>query len=424
MATAAELKARLKKLLDSQLGEEKPSIGAAAAQGFSEQAINNLLGIPEFLAKGAGSLSNVVRAAHGSETQPIPENLLGLPSGRDVASGIDAGVGGLLGIDGDFGNFSERFKAEQQRRAGVEEARPIAASVGDVGADIATILTGRLPLVKGPGGLFDDAINAKIDERVKTLKKLAKSTGKKTGFKATERRILNSEVFRDLSRAVGRGAESGLEGFSLAVLQQGDPIQTAALASGTQIASSLGLTAAEGAATAPAKALGLKPTGLQGRALGLVASAGMFAGMLQIFKEATPGGRDRILESEETGYAKVAGALLLGLTAAAIGGKRSKEKGVLATLPKFADAMAAIPRAAMISNLEDVAASDEGTGEIIDRIFTSFDKLNEKQVDVLTKGFQEGDLVSRINDLIENDESFRSFAEAPHEKLINVPVNK
>ena len=83
----------------------------------------------------------------------------------------------------------------------------------------------------------------------------------------------------------------------------------------------------------------------------LALTAGAVMGLAQTFKSATPGGRDRILESAEFGFDKVALGLALGATGAVIGGGRVRDTRLAEDFPKIVDALATIPRGAALSVL-------------------------------------------------------------------------
>lgn len=411
-------------LLKSLRAARKPVVdfGQAVAQGGAEGLVQNLLGVPEFLARGARGGANVIRAATGNEPIAIPPGgLLGLPTGRETLAGVESGIGGLLGTgERGFGDFGPRFEEAVARREQTAQQRPIATGIGGVGADVATLASGRAPLVRGPGGFFDKPVASAVDDLSAFL-----TTSKPTGVKAFAKPFVDSDFFKAATRGLGRAAETGVEGATLALLQQGDPLDTAALAAGAQVGASIGLSIARESVDFPFEAVGLKaPKGVKGKLGGLIATAALTGGMVQLFKSLTPGGRDRILESDETGYQKVAATLLLGMVGGLLG-KRPKAGGFLAAFPKFADTAATIPRAAMLSVLEDLVADQSGIGDkALSAIMQNPGAFTEKQTDILMKGIRNGNFLDAVNKLAEQDEDFVRIIDAPHPKLSDVPVRE
>lgn len=415
---ADEARQLLERLRALKKQQKPPTVTRGVAQGMAEGLVGNLLGIPEFFARAGRGGGNVLRAATGNEMIPIPpEGLLGLPTGREALAGVKAGVGGLLGIGGDVGDFGPRFQSALAERNQIQEQRPISVGVGGLVADAATLASGRAPLVKGPGGLFDKPVAEAVGDFGKFLERKAGPTGTRRFM--TD--IVKSSGFKTISRAFGRSAETGVEGTVLAVLQNGDPVETAALAMGGQLVASGSLSLAQGVVELPFEALGTRPKGFKGMAAALAINAAIAGGLWQLFKSLTPGGRDRILESDEAGFQKVAGALLLGMTAGLLG-KRSKPEGLLSAFPKLADAAAAAPRAALLSIFTDLTKDETGLGEkTLNTIQKNPTAFNEKQIKTLEEGLKDGTFVSRVKKLIEMDEDFAKKLDAPDPRLADVP---
>lgn len=384
------------------------SPGQAAAQGGAEQLVGNLLGIPEFAARGVRGASNLVRGATGQDMIPIPpEGLLGLPSGREALAGVES-VPNLLGLD------APGYEENLARRNAVERDEGMAHTLGSVGADVATLAAGRSPFVKGSGGFFDKPIASAIDD-------FARSTKSNTGLKAFTRDIMDSELFRSVARGLGRSTEAGIEGIALASIQNGDPADAAAMAAGSQMASSLALTAANEAVDFPSDVLGTpSPKTLKGKLGALVINAAIYGGLMQFAKTAFPGGDDRILESQEAGYDKILGTMLIG-GVLGVSGKRSLPDGAFKAFPKFADALNTIPRASVQSAIVDWS-KDEDAQQVIDTIIRHPGAFNSQQTDQLLEALQSGDL-SKVKSLTEQ-EDFRRILEGPDPRLGNVPEKK
>lgn len=374
----------------------------AATQNMAEGLLGNVLGVPEFLARGVRGASNVVRGATGQEMQPIPAGgLLGLPSGREALAGIES-VPNLLGMD------SPSYDENLARRNAQEQDNPLAAMAGSVGADVATIAAGRSPFVKGPGGVFDKTIASSIDDVVKS------ASGKTTGAPRFIADVMDSPLFRETARGMGRSIETGIEGLALASIQNGDPVEAAAMSAGTQVASSLALTAANEAIDFPSDVLGTAaPNTLKGKLGALVVNAAIFGGLMQFAKLAAPGGDDKLLESEAWGYEKVLGTILMGATIGAAG-MRSSNNTLGKAFPVFADAINSIPRSAVTSAYSEWS-QDERAQKLIDAVIQHPDSLTNTQADKLLEAFKSGD------SSIFEDEEIKKLIEAPDPRLANVP---
>lgn len=405
-----------KALLERLRGQQRQpaSFTTAATGGMAERLIDNVLGVPEAVARAGQGAMNVGRGLLGMpmiRRQP-GETILGLPKGRDVLSGAQA-LPGLL--SGDFGS---QFQQAQEQRQQIAQDQPFATSLGEVGGDVATLATGRAPMVKGPGGLFDDLIRTSSLNAASRIGNVPGNIGTR---KAVER-ALKSEPFQELARAGGRAVETGLEGALLSLVQDGDPVETAAASAGAQLAGSAGLSLLDETAKLPFRLVGGKPAGIVDKFWGLVVGAGLAGGLYQLVKTATPGGRDRILESDEAGFRKVLASMLLGGVAAAAGAKRTKTDGILAQFPRMADAAATIPRGAMVSLVEDMTR-DEATRKTMSVLSTNPEAFSQKQMEVLSRAMEQGEgFAHRISKLYEEDETFRSILDAPDPRLAGVPT--
>jgi hypothetical protein len=152
-----------------------------------------------------------------------------------------------------------------------------------------------------------------------------------------------------------RAGETSLEAGVLAAMKDEDPINAMVLGFGGQIVGSAALKASQGL------------LGNHGANLAVAGAATL--ALLQTFKEATPGGRDRILESSESAFAKL--ALLLGvagLSSLAGAGRVGGPSGVGTTLrrtqPELADAITTIPRAGVLSLLGKVGQDAQADAEV------------------------------------------------------------
>jgi hypothetical protein len=162
-------------------------------------------------------------------------------------------------------------------------------------------------------------------------------------------------------------------------------LQAAALAAGGQVAGSLFLEGGRGLlAGGPLKA-GVKVS----------LAAGSIAGMWQLVKSASPGGRDRILESIEHGYDSVALSIMLGAVASVSGAPRYRDTKLAEELPRIVDGLASVPRGVTLSLLTDFANADVTEQERFERVVSSL----ARDPDFRGRDEKERKLVSRIRGL-------------------------
>jgi hypothetical protein len=390
-------------------------------QGGAEGLLDNVMGIPEFVARGGRGMNNLALNAMGYPMKPIPpEGLLGMPTGREAAAGIDTalgnvGLGGLLDV-------SPNFDENMARRNQVQSDAPVGQMAGGLLGDAASIATGRMPIMNGrSGGMFDQAINDNINRVVVGLNKDGRSVGVQKFLKD----ISDSELFRNSARGFGRAGETGIEGLVLSAIQGGDPIEAAALAAGAQLGGSfinsvidhsfdIGPEVTDGTVGRPKTLFG-KTVVLTGYAS---AMAAINYGMQQLTPE-----QNSMAMATESGYNKLL-AMLLGGATLGIAGMRTKDDGVLNAFPKFADFVTSIPRTAVTSFIADLSKDDSSLAQsTLDRIQQAPNAFTEAQIDQLTKGFEGGDFSERVNRLYESDPAFKAILDAADARLAGVPRN-
>jgi hypothetical protein len=237
---------------------------------------------------------------------------------------------------------------------------------------------------------------------ISTEKTLAKAMRRAEGNDL--RGFLTDKVQNTLLRSLGKGsvqiAETGIEGAMLSAMNDNDPLSALALSAGAQA----------GGGTLLALSKGL--LGNQGRNA-LVAAGGTLA-MIQMFKEATPGGRDRILESSESAFAKLAGLIVLGAIAGAAGMGRPSQK-LRNQLGGFAEISTGARRGAVLSLLSDISSDIENGVDTTERVVkqlvqdpTVFGETAQRR---LHRGILNGDIASEIEKLAAADPKFKRLLE-------------
>lgn len=397
------------KFVEKKPEEEKPdTANSAFATGLTGRVIENVLGIPNAL---IGLNNSAIDAAGGVLGPGVAEFLLGdksekfnTPSGREVLAGGDAAIG-VLG--GDF-NVGERFQSELAQREQEATDNPTASMLGGFSGDVATLLTGRLPRT-GPGGLFDKKIADALSSGSKALGKKAGATGVVKQAKD----ILDTDVFKHAARGAGRVFETGVEGAALSLLQDGDPVETAAFAAGGQLVASGALAAAEGAVELPLKVLGKNTLGPLGKKAVGIAAQGVILSTLFKVLQSNPDA------AEETAFDKLTTALVVG-GAAGILGKRSKEGGLLENFPSLADAILTVPRTGMIKAAQAIA-DDEDSQAVVGLMASDPEAFTAKQLERLQEGIESGNFPEAVQELSADDD-FRA-ATGLNKSIRFVPVD-
>lgn len=218
-------------------------------------------------------------------------------------------------------------------------AHPIGAGAGDVLGDIATVVSGRAPVVSA--------------RRTARLTKAPVKPQKiDPGFRRwSKRKVDNIQAW--LKDSGLKMAETGLEGATLAALQDEDPLAGAAFGAGSQAVGNI----AQGVwDDIPGKRPTIK-----------LAVGGIAAGALwQVWKAMTPGGRDRILESEESGYQKMAALVAVGAMTRMAGFSRPTTRQ-LDDLGAVVDSWHTMRRSAVMSLFSEMENDDSGD---LDRVLT------------------------------------------------------
>lgn len=376
-----------------------PGRAGAFVQGGAERLINNVLGLPEFAAKLSRDTILPVLFGDLPDPQRSP-NVLNLPSGREVLSGLDVAL---------TGTTEEKAAAD---RAARESAHPGSFAAGEFGGDVATLAAGRLPRT-GPGGLLDQSVQRALSTFSRRMGPASK------GLKAAAKDIAQNPTFQDIARGVGRSAETGLEGMALSILQDGDPLETGALAAGAQLVSSASLTGAKAGFELPFKLLAGKPTGLSKAALGIGVNAFLATQLINLAQNIVPGGEDSPIEAQETAYEKILIGALAGMVIG-LPGKRPKADGLLDRFPSVADAILTAPRTGVIK-LAQAMAEDPDAERLVVTMGSTPEAFPEGQVKKLNKAVADGDISDVLVDILA-DERVAAVLEAPLPQLRDVPL--
>lgn len=326
---------------------------------------------------------------------PVGSRVLGLPRGSEIVAGA------LAALPGGKGSLGDQYNEQMVRSAELLRQHPGMAKTGEVLADAATVATGRMPLAKA-------TVRAE-----KAIASAAPRINMPPGLRRQMNEIWFSDAMKSLKRGAGRAAETSLEGATLAILQDGDPLETAMLSGGMQMGASttLGILGA----TIPGKTGVFKGLALPYR-IG-IAAAGASA-MYNVLTNFTPLGQGNIfdtLEADSAAYAKVSYALGAGLLAGMVGG-RMRSGSLSENLPWIPEALTAIPRGSMISVMKDLAAEKE-TGKLdvqraLLHLSTNPNVFNKSQITQLNAAFESGKFGETVEAMAQKDPRFAKIIDA------------
>jgi hypothetical protein len=345
---------------------ESTSQEAFAESGFN-RFVNNLLAVPsasgDLLAAGAAGVEGVAAKLSGGpadfgrryeeQQQKFPASALRAiprPTMQDLeAAGATVRSGALLpGGETPSAAFGAAKAGIEAEDAALRAEHPIASAAGDITGDVASLVTGRAPVAnlvrKAEQRLAPKVADMSFGGATKA------AVGGPLSPARVAENIWTSPKLRRVARGLGRSAETGIEAAVLEVMKGGeeDPLSAAALAAGGQAGASVMLQMGQGLLSGGWKDAGVK----------VGAAAFSVWSLWQLAKSATPGGEDRILESIETGYDKIAASLVLGSLAAISGAPRFRDANLDRTLTQVVDAAATVPRGVTLSWLTNLVGSD------------------------------------------------------------------
>ncbi len=156
--------------------------------------------------------------------------------------------------------------------------------------------------------------------------------------------MINSKGFKTLANRAGRATEAGFEGYVAGLLNDGDPVETAAYSAGLQASGSVLLTGLHGIFDKNLTKAGLNVA---------LAAAGVGA-IHQMVTGVAPGDQNFVLDSMDSGFDKVMFGIAAGLTAGAAGYGRVGKDFPVRLYPELADALSAMPRGAVLGLITEM----------------------------------------------------------------------
>lgn len=379
-----------------------------AATEYSNMALAFPRGIGNLIAGGAAGASAIAAKMRGEpaefgerfaeEQGKLPASALrAIPA--PTVQGMAAGIRSIPALVPGGESFGDAFARNREAITAEEEAlaaaHPVATAIGGVGGDVAAIISGRLPFARRIG----EAEKALAGGAPQLYFGAAAPAAQSNLGYVLDKTVL-SPAMRRLARGAGRSVEAGLEAAVLDTMKGDDPLETAYMAA-------IGQAGASGAIEL-GKTVWRHPS---------LAMAGLaMASTFQIMKEATPGGRDRILESVESGFQKVTWTLAASVAAGAVGGGRLRGTEFAQRFPKLADSISTIPRAAVISMAQEwTKASPEEQSQmemVASRLASDPGYFGPNVARRLDRAAKNGTLFDEVDRLQKTSAQFRKQMEA------------
>jgi hypothetical protein len=299
------------------VAENAANVPFALASSYAEAAS----GFPFGLGPNAesGELAGDVIASLGPDKDEIM-------AAAQVAGERAGQVRNLSGVPP--ATFPQALQNQQQISQRANNANPTAAAVGDIGADVASLLAVRAPGSKQRAlwdmnqahavRLLDSARSAPVTSLTPAAKNLKQ-------FFGTE--LSSSPLFATLKRGATKMGEAGIDGMILGVMNRQDPLETAALGAGAQAGTSLLMSTLTG----------FKGTGSWGTRLALEATSIM--AILQVGRSLVPGEDASPVSDFGAAIDKIVPAAILGVFGTIAGGGRATGTQTFQKLREVAPAL-------------------------------------------------------------------------------------
>lgn len=294
------------------------------------------------------------------------------------------------------------------------EAQPLGAGSGDVLGDVASLFVARKPFV-----------SASRQARLARGETAPAATAASQTMTPDWRRFVQrqSEKYSNWFKESGiKVAETGIEGAYLAAIQDEDPIMAAAAGAGLQAATNF-----TERVWSDIPDFGMKP-GITRTGIKAGITAFGITSLIQMFKELSPAGRDRILESEEAGYKKAALTMMAAATLHLSGfGRPTRQQ--LNELGMLADTWHSARRGSILSLISEIENDDSGD---VDRVWMAINQdpnyFDTTALRRLNRAFENDDISHKetIETLMESDRHFRRKVIALREnpQIMNQPFQQ
>jgi hypothetical protein len=372
-----------------------------AASGFAD----NFLGLPDLAVQaGDRALKSASPLYRVADPVDIARKVMGKLTGGAVQLPTEIGqrtpgfptgdqaVAAASALTSDQpGGLVDRFKTEMARGQQMQEEHPIASGAGEVAGDVGTLMTGRLPL------------RASIANAEKLIQGINTAKGLNPGMWRIVNEAVSSHTAKSIYQGLFRAGETGLEGASLAVLKQGDPMTVGAFSAGGQLAGSTALSLGS-------HAWGHGLGGFGTRVLGAAAAG---AAVARLAYEYTPLGEGNIfdtLQAFDGSFKHIAMALGLGVGAGMLGAGRMRSARLYQDIPKIIDGVTAAPRGAVMSIATDITkrlqAGQQDAARALTHLVNDPNAFNETQLKQLGNAVLNGRFGATVDKLLKTDPRF------------------
>ena len=282
--------------------------------------------------------------------------------------------------------FDENLARINEEEARVAEKFQFKTGAGNVLGDVASIFTGRAPLLPIIGQAEKFLAGKKFAAAINNPSFVGELGNIAKGF-------LDSKGMRSLMRGAGRAGEAGLEAAVLEALKGDDPLRTAGYVAGGQAVGSALIKISQGLASGGPMKAGAK----------LSLAAASYFGLIQTLKSGIPGGGDpaEVLNSMLESFEHISLLMIAGGVATATGAGRIRP-GDAAKYTRSAEFLSTLPRAATISMLtEYVNASPEEQQTIeatLEQITEDPNFFGPEITETLRSGIQDGTIVQKFRE--------------------------
>lgn len=329
---------------------------------------------------GRGSYAQIPGSAVGPKAADVP--MYGYAprlTARDVMAPLAAANQGITTEEA-----RENYDvAEELRRA----EHPIADAIGTTGAQVFALSQARSPLAIGLRSRAAD-VGKKIElaeQRAVARSKIV-TGGTEQELRANAlKRIYASPAWLKLQRGTGRVVESFSEGAVLGMLQERDPIKSAAYTGGAQavLGGTTGVLLHNWAKGAFPKA---------GPAVSLAANVLALSGVAYVAGTVLPG-QIKDYEAQKAAAQKIIGSWLVGAVTGSVSA-RARTGSLSAAAPKLVDALASAPRNTLQSYLIKYLGSDEAGRRVLEQrlqqLQETLPNLSKEQADRVWAAFGRG----------------------------------
>lgn len=393
--TSAQLPG-LNQRLSTVAGSNDGALEAFARSG-AEDITGMIANVPNVLANTARRVPAQLGLVPPEQAPSLADRVIPTPSGERIIAGAETALEApVRAVQGQEVNLSEMFGRNLADAEQLAKEHPLADTLGSGTA----LALGRTQVARSRAPQMTAMREAAAAEAKERLARIPSHIREQLNDVISDRVIPTLKEYGIMTkRGLKKAGETGLEGATLAVLNQGDPETMFWFGAGTQAAGSLGLTIA----TKPVK--GLAPF-----VLGTYLAS-------EMFKAVAPG-EQNFFESKDFAIQKAVAALTVG-TAAGLAGLGSIRNKWAEKLPATFDAITSVPRGALLARLQELTKNrklDKNLPlEVMEAIYRDPEIFNANVRNSLSRAFmseKEGTFTKEVERLSKESRAFREWLES------------